>query len=330
MKMEDTIGIDVSKETIDARIHTSQNFKQFQNKNSGFRQLLKWVSKSGLNMTQVRFCAENTGLYSHALTEFMASQGLHFSLVPALEIKRSLGITRGKEDQLDASRIAQYAYLRRDILEDSVPLSPAMQELKKLVRFRRKLVRDFQGYSVTISESARVLKKKDHTVYFKGHEAMANEAKKQIVNVEKEIVKLIRGDKELLSMFLLLQSVSGIGPVIAPMLIAYTDGFRRFKTWRQFACYIGIAPFPFRSGTSIRGRTKVSHLANKELKSLIFLAASSAIQSDPELRLYYQARISAGKSRISTLNIIQNKIIARAFAVVHRQIPYVKLKSFAA
>lgn len=328
--MEDAIGIDVSKETIDVRIHTSQSFKQFQNKNVGFKQLLKWVSDSGLNVMQVRFCAENTGLYSQTLTEFMASQGLHFSLVPALEIKRSLGITRGKEDLLDAGRIAEYAFLRRDILEDYVPLSPAMQELKKLVRFRRKLVRDLQGYSVTISESALVLKKKDHTVYFKGHQAMAAEAKKQITNVEKEIERLIRSDKELFSMFQLLQTVSGIGPVIAPMLIAYTDGFCRFKTWRQFACYIGIAPFPFRSGTSIWGRNKVSHLANKELKSLIFLAASSAIQSDPELRIYYQNRINEGKSKMSTLNIICNKIISRAFAVVHRQVPYVKLKSFAA
>jgi transposase len=292
--------------------------------------MLKWVVKSGLSVNQVRFCAENTGLYSHALTEFMTSQGLHFSLIPALEIKRSLGISRGKEDQLDAGRIAQYAYLRRDILEDYVPLSPALQELKKLVRFRRKLVRDLQGYSVTISESAGVLKKKDHMVYFKGHQAMATEAKKQIAIVEKEIERLIYCDKELFSMYQLLRSVSGIGPVIAPLLITYTDGFKRFKTWRQFACYVGIAPFPFRSGTSINGRNKVSHLANKELKSLIFLAASSAIQSDPDLRAYYQARISEGKSRMSTLNIIRNKIIARVFVVVHRQIPYVKLKSFAA
>jgi transposase len=118
MKMEDAVGIDVSKETIDVRIHTSQGLNQFQNKNTGFKQLLKWVVKSGLNLSQVRFCAENTGLYSHALSEFMTSQGLHFSLVPALEIKRSLGITRGKDDVLDAGRIAQYAYLRRDILED--------------------------------------------------------------------------------------------------------------------------------------------------------------------------------------------------------------------
>jgi transposase len=330
MKMEDAVGIDVSKETIDVRIHTNQGLNQFQNKNAGFKQLLKWVVKSGLNLTQVRFCAENTGLYSHALSEFMACQDLHFSLVPALEIKRSLGITRGKDDVLDAGRIAQYAYLRRDILEDYVPLSPAMQELKKLIRFRRKLVRDLHGYTVTISESARVLKKKDHTVYFKGHQSMAREAKKQIANVENEIVRLIRSDKELFSMFQLLQTVCGIGPVIAPFLIAYTDGFRRFKTWRQFACYIGIAPFPFRSGTSIKGKSKVSHLANKELKALIFLAASSASQSDPELRIYYQARISAGKSPMSTLNIIRNKIIARAFAVVHRQTPYVKSKSLAA
>lgn len=328
--MRDAVGFDMSKETFDARIHTNQDLKQFQNKNAGFRQMLRWIAKSGMDVKQIRFCAENTGLYSHALAEFMISQGLHFSLVPALEIKRSLGITRGKEDALDAKRIAEYAYLRRDVLEDFVPLTGAMLVLKKLVRFRRKLVRDCRGYEVTIGEAKRILKKKEHEVYFRGHESMVHAAQKQIDAVEKEIERLIESDPELRTMNLLLRSVIGIGPVIASVLMAYTDGFRKFKTWRQFACYIGIAPFPFKSGTSIKGRTRVHHLANKEIKSLIYLSASTAVQHDPELKLYYQSRLRQGKSEMSILNVVRNKIIARAFAVVSRQTPFVKLNSFAA
>jgi transposase len=330
MKMADAVGLDMSKETFDARIHSNQLARQFKNTNAGFKQLIRWVSRSGLNVAEVRFCAENTGLYSHALLEFMAASELHLSLVPALQIKRSLGITRGKEDQLDAKRIAQFAYLRREILEDSVPLSPALQALKKLIRLRKKLVRDEQGYTVATTEAARVLMKKDHPVYFKSQQVMAKAAKKQLAAVEKAIEQLIQSDEDLWAMNRLLQSVIGIGPVIAAYLIAYTDGFTRFSSWRKFASYIGIAPFPHSSGTSIQGRSRVSHLANKQIKSLFFMAASTAIQHDPQLKLYYENRLKLGKSEMSSLNAVKNKILARAFAVIRRQTPYVKLLAYAA
>jgi transposase len=148
--------------------------------------------------------------------------------------------------------------------------------------------------------------------------------------VENEIDRLIACEQELLKMSVLLQSIIGIGPVIATHLIAYTGGFRRFQTWRQFSCYIGAAPFPFSSGSSIKGKTKVSHLANKSLKALFFLAASTAIQHDPELKRYYEHRISLGHNHMSVLNIIRNKLISRAFAVINRGTPYVKLHAYAA
>ena len=77
-----------------------------------------------------------------------------------------------------------------------------------------------------------------------------------------------------------------------------------------------------RSGTSIRGKTKVSHLADKDMKTLLDLAAKSAIQYDKELREYYLRRIAAGKSKMSTINIVRNKILYSMFAVINRQTPY--------
>lgn len=112
-------------------------------------------------------------------------------------------------------------------------------------------------------------------------------------------------------------------------LILYTIGFTAFETWRKFASYCGIAPFPNRSGTSIRGRTKVSSLANKEGKTLLSMCASSAIQCSPEMKAYYEKRIAGGKIKMSTLNIIRNKLLARAFAVANRVTPYVNTMKYA-
>ncbi|MCK5705403.1 MAG: IS110 family transposase, partial [Cyclobacteriaceae bacterium] len=87
--------------------------------------------------------------------------------------------------------------------------------------------------------------------------------------------------------------------------------------------YCGIAPFPNTSGTSIRGKTKVSNLANKKIKSLFDLCAKSAIQHNPEMKAYYNRRLEEGKNKMSTINIVRNKLLSRIFAVVNRQTPYV-------
>jgi len=106
--------------------------------------------------------------------------------------------------------------------------------------------------------------------------------------------------------------------------------FRGFEDSRKFACYAGIAPFEKQSGTSLKMKSRVSHYANKKIKSLLNLSASTAVQSDPELKAYYQRRVENGKSKMSTLNIIRNKIVHRIFAVVKRGTPYVPLYQHAA
>ena len=113
-------------------------------------------------------------------------------------------------------------------------------------------------------------------------------------------------------------------------MIVVTEGFEKFDNWRKFASYCGTAPFPNTSGSSIRGRTKVSSLANKKIKSLLDLCAKSSIQFNEEMKRYYTERVSRQKNKMSTINIIRNKILARIFAVVKRETPYVDLMKYAA
>jgi len=128
----------------------------------------------------------------------------------------------------------------------------------------------------------------------------------------------------------LLLSIKGIGKVLAIYMIVLTDNFTKFNNPRKFACYAGIAPFPYLSGTSVKGRTKLNPCANKRMKSLLNIASMSAIQLQGEYKKYYQRRCDEGKNKMSTLNIIRNKLVFRAFAVVKRGTPYVDLSTFAA
>ncbi len=152
----------------------------------------------------------------------------------------------------------------------------------------------------------------------------------KIKGVEKHINELLQKDQQVKVTYDLITGIKGIGPLTAAYLIVCTHNFTRFESWRKFACYAGIAPFEHRSGTSIRGRNKVSHMANKQVKMLLFLSANNAVRGDKELKDYYIRRINEGKSKMSTLNIIKNKLVARVFAVAKRQTEFVDLRKFAA
>lgn len=149
------------------------------------------------------------------------------------------------------------------------------------------------------------------------------------MRLEKEMDRIVGEDPGLREQFRLLTGVKGIGAVTARFLIVRTAGFTAFSTWRKFASYCGIAPFPYRSGTSIRGRTRVNKLANRQGKTLLNMCACSAIQFNPEMRAYYQRRVEQGKNEMGTLNIIRNKLLARAFAVIKRGTPYVDTMGYA-
>jgi transposase len=124
----------------------------------------------------------------------------------------------------------------------------------------------------------------------------------------------------------LLCSVPGVGLLIAAHMIAYSESFTKFSCWRKFACYVGTTPFPTRSGTSIKGRNKVSAIGNRRLKGLLHIGAVNMIKTDTDYRRFYKRKTKEGKHHIVVINTIRNKLISRMFAVIRRQTPYVALQ----
>lgn len=331
MEIKEIIGIDVSKLTLDICIHSIGVQEVFENSPEGIANLCSWVSENiQVDKEAVVFVFEYTGLYAHELTHYLSDNDFLLYLVPGLEIKRSLGITRGKNDKVDAKRIALYGYRIKDEIVPCRLPGVSLETLKRLMSMRKKLVAQRAGHITTLKEQKKVLSKEEGAFLFSIQENVIKMLSKQITAIEKEIDSIISEDKTLNEMHKLLRSVKGIGHVTARFLIVFTAGFTRFGTWRKFACYCGIAPFPNQSGTSFKGRAKVCHLANKEGKTLFHMCAMTAIQHDPEMKAYYERRLKSGKNEMSTLNIIRNKILARAFAVIGRGTPYVNTMKYAA
>jgi transposase len=331
MKNLSIIGIDVSKLVLDVFILSSKYHFQVENSPSGFAQLLE-VPCTMLNVSsnQLYFCFENTGRYSRMLAVFLEQSGIIFSQIPALDIKASKGISRGKSDKADAKDIALYAWRKKDELQPTKLNSSETSELRQLISLRDKLIKHRTAYKNSIKDL--------QDCYFEGETKFIRETHVRMIEVLDEQIKLVdsRMDTIIKSMhewektFILIQSIKGVGPIIARYLIIYTENFTRFANYRKFACYAGTAPFKYASGSSVKGRTRVHPCANKQLKSLLNMAAMNAIKIAGEYKQFYSRRQKEGKNNMSTLNIIRNKLLARIFAVAKRQTPYVNIYQFAA
>jgi transposase len=290
---------------------------------------LRWALSFG-GKEDLWVVMEHTGYYSYQFELFLHQQKIRYTKVAALEIKRSVGLVRGKSDKVDALLISRYGWMRRDQLQPQQISAGVMIELKDLISLRDKLVKDRSGYKARIKEQNVTRKYAKSHIQNKIQARKIKELSTDIKEIEAAIKELIKGDDALQNNYKLLVSIKGVGFVTAVYMLAYTDNFQKFINSRKFSCYAGLAPFEHSSGSSIRGRSRVSHFANKKAKSILNMAASSAIQHNKELKQYYQRRVAEGKSKMGSLNIIRNKLVDRMFAVVKRQSAYQEVLTIAA
>lgn len=323
------IGIDVSKNTLDVFLYQGQTHKVFDNNPKEMLRLLTWVKRLAKEKSLI-FCFEHTGIYNLRLCQFMQEHQLVYYVIPGLEIKRSLGIQRGKNDKADAKAIARYASLfEKELTPYHLPAETILN-LKRLLTYREKLVRQRTAHLSHIQELKTVLEITTENEIMDSSKHLAEVLSQQIKRVEQIIKKELQKEEEIAKTYQNIISIKGVGLIVAATMISATNNFKAFKTWRQFACYAGIAPFEHQSGISVKGKTKVSSLGDKQIKALLSQSAATALQHDPEMKTYYQRRLKMGKTKMSTLNGIRNKIVSRIFAVAKRNTPYVELMKFAA
>lgn len=292
------------------------------NESEGFVLLLKWCKNLKIDLQKRFLVMEYTGGYEYKLLQFCEAHSILYTRIPGLAIKKSLGITRGKNDKVDSARIAQYGQEKHKSLKASKPVNAAIVSLKELLSFTKRLVRENAGYQSCIKEREHKYgtNKKDIVIRTLVQKQKANI--KSIAAVEVEMMKIVAKDEKIHTNYELITSIRGIGKVNGLMTIAYTENFTSFNNPRSYAVYVGVVPFDHSSGTSIKGRKRGSHIANKELKQELNQAARSAMQWDKEMSSYGQRKLQTKCYKI-VLNNIKFKLILRMFAVVKKGEMYV-------
>ena len=331
------IGIDISKKWIDVASTRCGRLKQmvhrrFINQPKGFKQMLKWLNSicAGDLRTCCLFCMEHTGVYTIPLCYFLQEQGFNYVVDSALQIKRSLGIRRGKDDTADAKAIAKYLYLHHQGLKIRKLPTKVLMDLKNLLAYRARLVKQIHALKVSAREAQAFDPNSEILDWInQDSQELIDGLKAKIKKVETQLKNLIDEHQNIKQLYDLTTSVKGIGMIIGLQMIIHTNCFESFDSSRQFACYIGVAPFHRKSGTSLNVQAKVSPLGHKKLKALMTNGVMSAIQSDKELKAYYERKLAQGKNKYSVLNAVKNKLISRVFATVKRGTPYVELFNYA-
>lgn len=328
------VGIDVSKSKLDASFFVETKPAEVQhlvvsNDKKGIKNLVDAIKKHKIPLEQILFCQENTGVYSMPLCLFFSENNLDHWVVPAIEINRSKGITRGKNDKVDSKDIAFYAYTHLHKLTLSKLPEKDIQKLKLLYTERDKVLKAIRLFDST-KESKHFLPNDITKTVMAANAKILKDLKRSLKQLDTKIQEVIKENPVIKQQYQLIQSVPGVGIQTTVYLITATKCFQSFKDWRKLACYAGVAPFEYSSGSSIRSRTKVNHMADKKMKSLLNMCALSAKKHDAQLREYYERKIKEGKNPMLVMNNLRCKILSRVFAVVNRQTPFVNINKFAA
>ena len=326
MQFSHYIGVDISKNTLDAAIYASEmkksDTKHLTNDATGLKELITWVKEQGVKTKKMVICAEHTGVYGNNLQLFCEKKGYALCLESPLQIKRSMGLVRGKDDQIDAIRIAQYAYDHREKITLYQRPSDSIIALSNLLRERRLYVRQKATLQAAQSELGQHESSQSRT----RRDSLMDKLATMVKSIEKQMVDIVNKDADIKKNYDLIRSVVGIGLITAIDTIVYTNNFKNFSTPRQYASFIGVAPFAHTSGTSVNGRTRVSQFCRKQQKASITMAARTAILNDPWMRNYYHRKMKEkGEQRNQhgvVLNAVKFKLILRMFSVVKSGVPY--------
>jgi transposase len=328
MKFNWFIGIDVSKKTLDFHVrHLSNDIvhQQVDNTLKGIKSILVTCKKLKVDFKDAVFCLEYTGVYNELLVSTFHEKELNIWVVQGLHVKRSLGMQRGKNDKVDASRISEFAFRFQDKCKLWQPPSSSLRQLKGLTALRNRLIKARKLLKVPIAELAQCGTDKKHTSYLsKLNQPVITQISEQLIKVESEINQVISQDQRLLELEQIITSVDGVGPVTAWEMILATNQFQSIQDGRKFACYAGVAPFDYQSGSSVKGRPRVSQMANKKMKQLLHLSALSATVMKGELNDYYNRKVAEGKNKMLVLNNIRNKMVLRIFACIRENRKYDK------
>ena len=333
MQINHFVGIDISKRTLDITVIVDGQVLYYDQVINDLKHIkpacTKLLQQLKATYADTVFCMEHTGIYNLPLVKYLHTREAKIWLESGVHIKKSLGVARGKNDKVDSSRIAMFAFTNRHKVKLWKAPRPVVEKINALLGQRARMIKAKKQLKTAYQEQKIFVTKEISKSIHKYTSKTVAVLDRQLEAIEKEIMDLIKADEQLFKLYRIITSVDGIGFVTATYIIMTTNEFRSISDPKKYACYSGVAPFEHTSGTSIRGKTRVSQMANKNLKTLLHMAAMSAIQIPGDMQEYYLRKVAEGKNKMSVINAVRSKLILRVFACVKYERFYQKKYTYA-
>jgi transposase len=314
---EPTLGIDIAKLKFNVCLirHSGKlKHRVFTNTATGFAQLLDWLSKHSLQ--RVHACLEATGTYGEALSLCLHEAGHTVSVVNPAAIKAFAGsrLSRTKTDRVDAELIARFCLAQAP--PAWTPLPQEVRKLQALVRRLESLVEMRVAEENRLSSGITV---DSVRASVEEHLAYLNE---QIKRTEELIRNHINSHPTLKQQSELLDSIPGIAETTAAHLLAEMTDIKQYRSARQVAAYAGLVPRERQSGSSVRGRTRLSKIGNARLRRALYFPAITALRCSPFFQRWAEGLRERGKCKMSVIGAAMRKLVHLAYGVLKTGKPF--------
>lgn len=310
------LGIDIAKAKFDACLLLPDGTPQrkvFPNTPHGFDLLTRWLGNYTAESLHV--CLEATGTYGAALALYLHDHGQVVSLINPAAIKAFAAsqLTRSKTDRVDAALIARFCATQHPAAWS--PPAAEVHELQGLVRRLEALIdmRTMERNRLTAGELIAAVR-----TSIEAHLAYLQE---EITQTERLIQRHIRQHAALQLQTTLLLSIPGIGPATAALLLAEIN-FAAFETARQVAAFVGVVPRLRQSGSSVRGRSRLSKIGSSRVRHALYFPAVTALRCSPAMQAWAHGLRARGKCEMQIIGAVMRKLIHLAFGVLKSGRPY--------
>lgn len=315
-----TVGLDVSKRKLDVALLADGKLKNKVVANTivGFNELLVWLGKQKVELNALHACMESTGAYSDPVAHFLFDHGVKISLVNPNCIK-SFGHSeniRNKTDQVDAGLIARYCLAMQPPLWVAPPLE--QRQLRAWCERVRALkdIRQQELNRIEAHEAAGQIELMEHV---RVHVAWLDE---QIARIDKDIDDHIDRHPRLKSDADLIETIPGVGRSTAAKVLGYVGDVRRFTSAKALAAFIGVTPRQRLSGSSIRGRSVMCRMGNRNLRAALFLPSLVARRHNPILRQFGARLEASGLSKMAVAGAVMRKLVHLIYGVIRTGQPF--------
>lgn len=306
-------GIDISKDTFDV-MDSEGKYYQFPNNLKHFPKFLKLLGNNS------HCVMEATGYYHYQLAYFLVEHSITVSVENPLAIKRfiQMRLSRIKTDKSDAKMICLYG--QQATLKPWYGYSANQLECLQMARLTETYTKQCTAYKNKI-QAEEALGSPCKAVLGSLKRSLKS-LQKEMVLIEEKLTALVRSEHQ--DILTRIESIPGIGRKTAIMLIVLTDGFNRFESASQLCSFSGLTPITRESGTSIRGRSRISKMGNARLRNLLFMCSFTACVHNKACREIYDRIVNKGKSKKLALIAVCNKLLKQAFAIVKSGVQYDK------